>query len=278
MQWLRRLFRRDRLSIPDALWRDSINRLAFLDRLPARDLSRLKAAAETLLATKAMTGAGGLALTDRIAVLIAVQACLPVLNLTLDLYRDMAGIIVYPSAFIVPRNEMDEAGVIHEWREPLAGEALAAGGAVVLSWQDVEEEQSFAAGHNVVIHEFAHKIDMGRGNANGFPPFLADYHHTLRAADWQQAFSAAYADFTARVEALDRQADDDAGSGSVTAAAHGAAVAPLPMDPYAAQHPAEFFAVASEMFFVMPQPLASNYPHVYRLLARYYRQDPLAQA
>lgn len=279
MQWLRQLFHCNKLRIPDALWRDCLARLAFLNNLPASDRTRLKVLSETLLATKTITGAGGLELTDDIAVLIAVQACLPVLNLTLDLYDDMAGIIVYPSAFIVPHSEMDEAGVVHEWREPLSGEALSAGGAVVLSWEDVEGIPSFAAGHNVVIHEFAHKIDMGRGAANGLPPFLAACHRDMQVADWQQAFSAAYADFTSRVQALEQRLPDDFNPDNPADAAHyDALFAALPMDPYASRHPAEFFAVASEVFFVLPQPLACDYPQVYRLLARYYRQDPLARA
>lgn len=278
MEWLNLLLNRTPQQIPDELWRACLARLPYLQQLPAGDLARLKSLSETLLATKPVTGAGGLELTDEIAVLIAAQACLLVLNLTLDLYDDMAGIIVYPSAFIVPISEMDEAGVMHEWREPLSGEAIHAGGAVVLSWEDVESAQEVGAGHNVVIHEFAHKIDMVRGSANGFPPFLTNYHHDISARKWQQTFSAAYADFSSRVDLLDRQLPDGFNPDN-PADAHGydALFATLPMDPYAAKHPAEFFAVASEVFFVQPQPLASNYPEVYALLARYYRQDPLAR-
>lgn len=276
MEWLNLLLNRNKREIPDALWQACLNRLPFLRQLPASDLTRLKSLSETMLATKRITGAGDLALTDEIAVLIAAQACLLVLNLTLDLYDDMAGIIVYPSAFIVPLSEMDDAGVVHEWREPLSGEAIHAGGAVVLSWEDVESAQKSGAGHNVVIHEFAHKIDMARGAANGFPPFLADYHHGISAQKWQQAFSAAYADFLRRVDRLDSQLPDDFDPDNLAdVQSYDALFATLPMDPYAAKHPAEFFAVASEVFFVQPQPLASDYPDVYALLAHYYRQDPL---
>src|SRR5690606_2306819 len=136
---------------------------------------------------KGMRTAGGLEPSDRMAALIAVQAALPVLNLDLALYDDMATIIVYPSAFIVPFSEVDEDGVVHEWQEPLAGEALHAGGAVVLSWEDIEDQGD---GCNVVIHEFAHKIDMANGDANGSPPFLAAFHRGLSPARWQEEFSA----------------------------------------------------------------------------------------
>lgn len=279
MEWLNHLLHRKKPQIPDALWLACVAQLPFLQRLSASELVRLKSLSETMLAAKPVTGAGGLELTDEIAVVIAMQACLPVLNLTLDLYDDMAGVIVYPSTFIVPISEVDEAGVVHEWQEPLSGEAVHAGGAVVLSWEDVENGHGFDAGHNVVIHEFAHKIDMARGTANGFPPFLAACHRDIDPQKWQQEFSSAYTDFTKRVDALDRQLPDDFDpDNSIDARHYDALFATLPLDPYAARHPAEFFAVASESFFVLPQTLASGYPEIYALLARYYRQDPLARA
>jgi Mlc titration factor MtfA (ptsG expression regulator) len=276
MEWFNKFLHRSKPEIPDLLWRASVDRLPFLQRMPAGDLARLRSLSETVLATKTVTAAGELELTDEIAVLIAAQAGLLVLNLTTELYNDMAGIIVYPSAFIVPMSEIDEAGVVHEWREPLSGEAVHAGGAVVLSWEDIETAQNPDAAHNVVIHEFAHKIDMAQGSANGFPPFLSGYHDNLKPREWQEIFSSAYADFCVRVDALEgRLPDDFDPDNPVDAQRYDAVFATLPMDPYAATHPAEFFAVASEVFFVQPRPLAFAYPDVYRLLTGYYRQDPL---
>lgn len=274
MQWLRQLFARSKPHIEYALWRTCIARLPFLARIPEPDCERLKSQCEELLSRTTFTGAAGFELTDETAVLIAAQACLPVLNLTLDLYADMAGVIVYPSAFVIPQSEMDEAGVVHEWHEPASGEAVHSGGAVVLSWEDAQESE--APGYNVVIHEFAHKIDMGDGGANGCPPFLAAYHKDIRPSVWQRAFSTAYEDFARRVEERDAQLpadfdDDD----PADAALYDELFADLPLDPYAARHPAEFFAVASEAFFVLPEPLAEDYPEIYRLLSLYYRQDPL---
>jgi len=265
MQWLRRLFKRDVPQIPASLWHACVERQFFLDRLSRDELNRLKRLCEDLLSRKTFTGVAGLVLTDEIAVNIAVQACLPVLNLTLDLYDDMAGIIVYPSAFVIPQSEMDEAGVVHEWREPIAGEAVGNGGAVVLSWEDVEDADAGFAGYNVVIHEFAHKLDMGRGAANGCPPLLTPYHKNISTREWQNVFSAAYEDFIRRVDALetDTAIGDDP-------------YFELPLDPYAATDPAEFFAVASEAFFLAPQPLAADYPDVYRLLTLYYLQETLS--
>lgn len=275
MQWLRQLLGRPKPHIPDMLWNDCLARLPFLESLPPADRHRLKAVGEILLDRKTFTGAAGLELTDKTAVLIAAQAGLPILNLTPDLYRDMAGIIVYPAAFMVLQREIDEAGVVHEWREPIAGEAIDAGGAVVLSWEDAQDSSS--PGYNVVIHEFAHKIDMADGSANGCPPFLSGYHNDLDPGQWQRTFSAAYADFLARVDTLEAQITDDAGDDMGDGSSHCHLFDGLPLDPYAAQHPSEFFAVASEAFFVLPAPLATAYPEVYRMLALYYRQDPLSR-
>lgn len=274
MQWLRQLFSRHAPQIPEPLWRECIARLPFLGHLRPEDLARLKLLCEGLLERKTFTGAGGLELSDEIAVLIAAQACLPVLNLTLDLYDDMAGIIVYPSAFVIPQSEMDEAGVLHEWHEPASGEAIGAGGAVVLSWEDAQDVS--LPDYNVVIHEFAHKIDMVDGTPNGCPPFLAAYHKDIGAARWKRVFASAWEDFLQRVDEFDARlpADFD-DSAPEHAALYDDLVSALPLDPYAARHPAEFFAVASEAFFVHPEPLADAYPEVYRLLAMYYLQDPL---
>lgn len=277
MQWLRQLFKRHKPQIPEALWLSCTARLPFLRRLPASDLVRLKALSEQFLATKTITGVRELVLTDEIAVMIAAQACLLVLNLPLDLYHDMTGVVVYPSAFVVNQKQVDAAGVLHEWREALAGEAIHGDGPVVLSWEDVENAHDFWGGHNVVIHEFAHKVDMGWGGANGCPPFLAAYHRGMQVPVWTRAFATAYRDFSRRVDALDRRFPDDFDLDDPdNAASYDRMFAPLPMDAYAATNAAEFFAVASEAFFVRPQPLAADYPEVYRLLAQYYRQDPLA--
>jgi Mlc titration factor MtfA (ptsG expression regulator) len=277
MPWLRQLFRRSKPLIPALLWENCVARLPFLYRLSGTETARLKAVCETLLDRKTFTGAAGFAMTDEIAVLIAAQAALPVLNLTPDLYDDMAGVIVYPAGFVIPQSEIDEAGVVHEWRAPVAGEAVDAGGAVILSWEDVQ--QSDTAGYNVVIHEFAHKIDMRDGRANGCPPFLTQYHQDIDPRQWQHAFADAYRDFGQKIDHLDTHPpggfeDRDAPH----AVRHDGLFDSLPLDPYAASHPAEFFAVASEVFFVQPQPLADAYPEVFRLLAMYYRQDPLGLA
>lgn len=250
--------------------------LGFLSCLTSAQLDRLRHTTERLLERKPIVGAQGLEVTDDMAVLVAAQAALLVLELNLDLYEDMSAIVLYPGAFSVRQQQTDESGVIHEWQETLAGEAVGHGGAVVLSWDDLALQQQFGAPHNIVIHEFAHKIDMGRGDANGFPPFLAALHDRDALSGWTTVFSDAYADFCSQVEAFENRlpADFD-DEDPVHASRYDELAASLPLDPYAARDPAEFFAVASEVFFVAPAPLAAAYPRVYALLAAYYRQNPL---
>lgn len=262
--------------IPEALWQSTLRQLPFLDRLDDDERARLKLLCERLLARKPVSGAKGFEVSDEVAVLIAAQACVLVLNLDLALYDDMSAVIVFPDAFGVRQQHVDEAGVVHEWDEELAGEAVEQGGAVALSWFDVELQQEPGATHNIVIHEFAHKIDMGRGAANGCPPFLEHLHDPERLRDWPAVFSAAYEDFCTRVDRLEDALPDDFDADRPQhAELYDALAIDLPLDPYASRDPAEFFAVASEAFFVAPQPLAAAYPEVYRKLQAYYRQDPL---
>jgi Mlc titration factor MtfA (ptsG expression regulator) len=268
-----------RATIPEALWSATLAQLPFLDFLNDDERRRLKALSEALLDKKPLAGVGGFEVDDATAALIAAQACVLVLNLDLSLYDDMSAILVHPDVFSVKQQHMDEAGVLHEWDEELAGEALDQGGAVLLSWQDLMQTQAPGLPFNLVIHEFAHKIDMGRGAANGFPPFLEGLHVRAELAAWPEAFTAAYADFCARVDQLEQSLPSDFDpEREAHAALYQAEVADLPLDPYAAHDPAEFFAVASEAFYVAPAALAEGYPPIYRLLAAYYRQDPLAAA
>ena len=279
MELIRRLFRRTPPQLPGTLWNDAMNSMPFLARLDDGERRRLQTLTERFLAEHAISGAGDFTVTDDIALRIAAQACLPVLNLTLDLYRDMAGVIVYPSAFIVRHSETDEAGVVHEWEAPMAGEALDAGGAVVLSWEDALEDHAWDDGGNLVIHEFVHKIDMGNGGANGCPPFLAEFHQRIAPAHWTTVFSAAYDDFCRRVDAFERRLPANFDEDNESHLDRYAQLAEaLPMDPYGAENPAEFFAVASEAFFTRPAPLAAAYGQALELLEHYYLQKAIRPA
>jgi Mlc titration factor MtfA (ptsG expression regulator) len=246
----------DHTSIDDEQWAAACAALPFLAGLDDDELARLRELTLLFLDTKQMTGARGLALTNEIRLSIAIQACLPVLNLGLDYYAGWVGIVVYPGEFIVPRAEHDDDGVVHEYDDTVAGETWDAG-PVILSWEDVALGAGDAeAGYNVVIHEFAHKLDMLNGEADGVPPL----HRDMERKFWSAALGAAYADFCRRVDRYDKGDGD------------------LAIDPYAAEHPSEFFAVLSEAFFEIPRVVQAEYPDVYAQFARFYRQDPAARA
>ncbi|WP_088281203.1 zinc-dependent peptidase [Ideonella sp. A 288] len=244
----RRLARR---AIPDALWASTVAGLPFIARLAPQDQTELRRLATLFLDEKEFTGAGGFEVDDEIAVCIAVQACLPVLRFGLAPYRGFVGIVVHADEVVARREVTDDDGVVHEYDEVLTGEAMD-GGPVMLSWRDVSEAgESADWGYNVVIHEFAHVLDMGDGVADGVPP-LADLE-SRRA--WVEVIDEAYNRFCHDVE-----------TGRDTL-----------LDPYGATAIGEFFAVATEVFFVNPQDMRWEHPALYQLLADYFRQDPAKQ-
>ncbi|SAK71773.1 membrane protein [Caballeronia arationis] len=246
-------------AIDDALWRRTLDALPFFGHLDAADRARLRESASLFIAQKEFSTAHELELTDAMIVSIAAQACLPVLNLSLDLYRGWVGVIVYPGEFVIRKTVEDEDGVVHEVEHDASGEAWE-GGPVVLSWEDAQMTDG-ADAYNVVIHEFAHKIDMVNGEADGHPPLFRRWHAPLDAQGWADVFDHAYDHFCAQVDAVPERRWSRFERESL-------------IDPYAADHPSEFFAVCSEALFVTPQAFEAAYPELYRLLARYYRQDP----
>lgn len=263
--WLKGATRPREVRIDAPLWRDGTSPWLFMRGLSEAEAGRLKSLSERFLASKQFSGTHGLEVTDLMQVQIAAQACILVLELGESWYEGWSEVIVYPSQFAPERETVDEAGVVHLTRDPMAGEAWL-GGPVILSYEDVAlagDADQRIAGYNVVIHEFAHKLDMRNGDANGFPPLHAD----MDADAWRRAFTEAYGDFLARVEAAER----------LPALRAQAALDALPLDPYAAESPGEFFAVGAEAFFEAPEALAPAYPEVYGQLARFFRQDPLAR-
>jgi Mlc titration factor MtfA (ptsG expression regulator) len=253
MAWSFKAWRRRRIlrqhAVPELLWQGVVARLSLLRGMTPDELRRLRDLTTLFLHAKQMSGAGGLAVTDGMRVTIAAQACLPILNLDLDYYDGWVEIIVYPDEFVPEYEYTDEDGLVHHVRAPMSGEAWL-GGPVILSWHDAGRGHE-VDGYNVVIHEFAHKLDMLNGDANGFPPL----HAGMSRQAWSAAFGAAYENFCARVD-----------GGEDTA-----------IDPYASETPGEFFAVMSEAFFEMPQVVKREYPEVYAQLGQFYRQDPAAR-
>ncbi len=235
-----------RAKFDDALWSRVCAGLPMLAGLRDEALRRLRESTILFLHDKQISGAAGLSIDDEVRYHIAALACLLVLELDIDHYAGWHEVIVYPDEFVPRREYVDEAGVVHVSRHPLAGEAWPHG-PVILSWADARSSV-LVDGANVVVHEFAHKLDMRNGDANGLPPL----HRGMRRADWARAFEVAYADFCARV---------DAGEDTV-------------IDPYASESPAEFFAVLTEVFFETPGVLKRCYPDVYEQLRLFYKQDP----
>ncbi len=238
-----------RPTFDETLWRVVTSRYAFMRALSAEECARLREWTILFLHQKAIEGAGGLVLNDEMRLCIAAQACVLILGLDPDYYRGWGEVIVYPDEFVADYEFVDEDGVAHHVQEPMSGESWLEG-PVILSWADAERAGG-PSGYNVVIHEFAHKLDMLNGDANGFPPLHAD----MNRAEWSRALSAAYEDFRRRVRAHEETR----------------------IDSYAAESPAEFFAVLSEAFFEIPHTVHGDYPEVYGQLKAFYRQDPASR-
>jgi MtfA peptidase len=269
---LGRLTRSPTVAIPEELWDSTLSELPFVARLTGDERLRLRALASQLIADKQMSAAGDLELTASMQVNIAIQACLPVLNLGLDWYRGWTSIVVYPDEFLVPRSIVDDDGVVHEYIEPITGEAWD-GGPLLLSWEDAQRTVTDAgAAYSVVIHEFAHKIDLLNGEADGLPPFSGELHGSLDEERWLCVLDDTFDRFLAELELIESELPDGIDPDSPQVDPY---YSHLPFDPYAAQDEAEFFAVSSEAFFVEPARLQRAFPDWYALLAEFFRQDPL---
>ena len=246
-------------------WNHATADYQFVKRLTVEENRRLRLIASDFLARKTFVGAAGLEIDELIRIQIAAQACILILELDVDFYDGWREIIVYPGQFAKTHDVMDEFGVVHTTRDPLAGEAWL-GGPVVLSHADVAHTENAVDrgdGYNVVIHEFAHKLDMLNGEANGYPPL----HRGMSKETWKRTFLAAYLAFCKQVDEAEALAPKDGGR----------ALDAITIDPYAAQSPAEFFAVISEVFFEMPEAVHDAFPAVYQQLKAFYKQDPLTR-
>ncbi|WP_324734582.1 M90 family metallopeptidase [Pseudomonas paeninsulae] len=254
--WSFRAWRRRRIlarhPVSPATWATVRQRLPLLDGLSDSEQQRLCERAVLFLHDKHLSTLPGVELDTSDRLTLAAQAELPLLHLAdLNWYQDFHEIVLYPDDFVSPQRHRDASGVVHEWNGAHSGEAWLQG-PVILAWPCVQAGGGWD-GHNLVIHEFAHKLDMLNGVANGLPPL----HGSMRIGDWTSAMQSAY-------DAMNSQLD---------AHPHRATA----IDAYAAENPAEFFAVTSEYFFSAPDLLAAAFPAVYAQLALFYRQDPLAR-
>jgi Mlc titration factor MtfA (ptsG expression regulator) len=232
-------------------WRQILRRrVPYFRSMPVDLQLQLKRRIQVFLAEKAFIGCGGLVVTEEMRVTIAAQACLLIMNRRGGYFSGLRQILVYPDAFLVDKVHTDGAGVLHDRRQALAGESWSLG-QVILSWQDTVEGAAIADdGRNVVIHEFAHQLDQANGRANG-APYLPNRRRRQRWADVMNTEFHALQQRTSRGE-------------------------PTLLSDYGATDPAEFFAVASEVFFEQPRQLAVEHPALYRELGLFYRLDPLS--
>lgn len=241
----------ERHAIPDELWDRVLDAYPFLAARSAEDLQTLRRLASLFLSRKEFHGAQGLAITDEMALAIAAQACLPILHLGLDAYDGFVGIVVHPDEVVAARQVTDDDGVVHAYDEVLTGEAME-GGPVMLAWSDVlSAGQTAEMAYNVVIHEFAHVLDMADGEADGVP-LLPNAEARER---WIACIDDEYERFVDRVNG----GDED-----------------TLLDPYGAGGVEEFFAVAVEAFFVAPAAMRAEHPALHALFAGYFKQDPAA--
>ncbi len=253
-QFIRNWFARriiKRSMIRQDQWDKAFGSLPLLDSLTPGEKRKLRELAILFIDEKSFEGAHELVVTQHMVLIIALQACLPVLKLGIGGYSGWTSVIIYPSGFAPEREVTDEYGVSHHVQTGLAGESWLRG-PVVLSW-DETEHAGIIDGSNLVIHEFAHKLDMQNGVANGFPLLHKDMAPTL----WAEAFSEGFEDFTHKCSAGKSKA--------------------MGINCYGASSPAEYFAVLSEVFFERPDLLRQHYAAVYEQLRQYYRQDTLAR-
>lgn len=228
-------------------WKQAFRALPLLNGMTDKERAELRKLAILFLHYKSLEGAHNLTITQEMALIIALQACLPILNLGLQWYRGWVSVIVYPAQFAPDRTYVDENGVEHRTNSVLSGESWHKG-PVILSWED-SQHAGIADGYNLVIHEFAHKLDILNGSANGFPPL----HKGMQSGVWSKVLAEAFDDFQRQLQAN----------------------LSIPIDDYAATSPAEFFAVLSEVFFERPDILYAYYPQVYEQFTLFYRQNPL---
>lgn len=213
--------------------------------------AHLRRLIQVFIAEKNWEGAGGLELDDEIRVTISAQACMLLLGVPHNYYRNVESIIVYPSTVVPPQrkqgffeNSSAPVGV----SSPILGQAFLQGPVIIIWDAALRGGRHPESGHNVIYHEFAHKLDMLDGAADGTPPLRSKAEYR----DWIAICSREY---------LRLKKDAEKGRKSF-------------LDAYGATNEAEFFAVATEQFFDQPRRMIDQAPDLYRVLQEYYCQDP----
>jgi Mlc titration factor MtfA (ptsG expression regulator) len=254
--WLTERRRKRILATPlPSEWRGYIERnVAHFAWLDQEEQTHLLQLVHVFAEEKHWEGLGGLELTDEVRATISAQACLLILGLDHDLYRQVESILVYPSTVLAAPTKPSffaVATALPDQAMPVLGQAFQRG-PVILVWDHVRSGGIDPRdGRNVVYHEFAHKLDMLSGSADGVPP-LADGETYDR---WIEIFTREY---EALQEAKRRRRKTF-------------------LDPYALTNGAEFFAVATEHFFEQAMKMQRDHTAMYDVLAAFYRQDTAAR-
>ncbi len=251
--WLRDHQRRNILATPfPKTWETILNtNVAHYKRLNETERKELKDLVQVFIAEKHWEGCGGLSLTDEIRVTIAAQACQMTLALPHEVYRHVESIFIYPSTVVTPERQ---PGMFESNRMPVLGSVPILGqaqvrGPVILVWDSVKANARHPeTGHNVVYHEFAHKLDMLDGHADGTPTLSSKEEYT----QWVQICER---------EFLRLRSDSKNGRHTF-------------LNAYGATNEAEFFAVITEQFFDQPAALQKHHSELYNVLKRFYQQDP----
>lgn len=249
MGWLQERRRRNILSQPfPSEWLETLEKKVALYRLlSAEERAMLHDQLRIFMAERDWEGCGGQSVGDEVKVTISALACLLTLGRDVDEYNMVRTILVYPTAYFSTVEEPDESGVVAVDDDDREGEAWPHG-VVVLSWRDARHDAKRLDGRNLVLHEFAHQLDMGDGAANGTP--------VLDSGEMAERWNAVMA---GEFNALKRRAGKNQKG---------------VLDTYGAEDESEFFAVATEAFFERPGALMQEHKALYDLLKGYYRQDP----
>jgi MtfA peptidase len=246
--WLRASRRRQAIAEPfPEEWRALLAaRVPLYRRMPVLLRHALEPHIRTFLRKVRFVGCNGLVVTDEMRLVVAMQACLLVSQRDPGAYLPLYSVLMYPDEFVVPDRDEDDAGVVTEGESVLSGQTLDTA-RIVLSWSDVQASGQADDAYNVVLHEFAHYLDHSVDGAISAAPSrrraLADWHRVLER------------EYEALCAAVDRGE-------------------PTLIDPYGAEEPAEFFAVATETFFERPQDFERQHAALYASLRNFYGLDP----
>lgn len=253
-------------AIEDRLWLETLALLPFVAQLPAPDLARLRVLSSLFLDAKEFSGAQGFEVSDAQAVMVAVQACLPLLHIAppdrpdvaLAWYDAFLGIVLHAGEVRAQREWIDDDGIAHTGAEELTGEMLE-GGPLMLAWSDVQAAgQTAHEAYNVVIHEFVHVMDVRDGAADGCPPMPKGMRR-----DWLSTMHAEFERFCEHSDTWQR-------FGSTCGLQE-----PL-LDAYGCQSIDEFFAVAAEAYFVQRERFAMMHPRLLEIFDRFFRSATAA--